>query len=113
MIRKTADENRATTSLLCQRRPYGVLRATVRLSVHQSRTERLDSSCTVAPGHRTWRINLSLHYLSHCVNKKSDIVFRRFRQHAVTESANPPCGRIPNHLCEIAPQMFLQVCARD
>src|SRR2546423_1976669 len=91
--------------------PCSDARSTDRWSASPSRMERSDNSYNAAPGRRTWRINLSLHYLSDCINKKSDIVFRRFRQNAVTQTANPTGRLRSRHRLKKRAQVSLEFAA--
>src|SRR5215831_16363434 len=88
-IRRTAGGNRATRWPPDPRPPGSNDRATAWWWVDQSKTERWGNWYSAAPGHRTWQIDLSLHYLSNCVNKKSDIVFRRHRENTVAQPTDP------------------------
>src|SRR5262249_16458401 len=104
-----ADENRATRSPPAQRSPGSALPASDQSWANQSKTERSDNSCNAARARRTWQINLSLQYLSHCVNKKPDVVCRRRGQDAVSQAANPP-GVLPlAQRLEIAAQLLFKI----
>src|SRR5436189_3831858 len=109
---RTAGENKATRSPPHWQRLCSNAQATDQSWESQSRTGPSDSSCNVAPGRRTWQINLSLHYLSNCVNKKSDVIFRRPRQNAMTQTTNPPGPFMSFQRRQIISQVLLQFIAR-
>src|SRR5205807_7208055 len=56
----------------------------------------------------TWQKDQSQHYLSNCVDKESDVVFRRARQNAVAQTADPTGPRLIPKRREIASQELLQ-----
>src|ERR1043166_2375869 len=110
-IHKTAGENRETRLPLHQRKLCSTHQSIARSSASQSRKEQSDSWCSAEPGHRTWQINRSLHYLSNGVNKESDIIFRRPGQDAVTQPANPPGACAAGQRFKISLQVGLQIIA--
>src|ERR1041384_2980529 len=88
--------------------PGSTIRSTDRSSVNPSKTEPSDNWCSGAPGRRIWQTNQSLHYLSNFIHKQSHIVFRRARQNAMAEPANPAGPFSILERAEISIQMLLQ-----
>src|SRR5437868_10169794 len=87
-------------------------RATDRSSANRAKTERSGNSCSAAPERRTWRINLSLHYLSNCINKKPDVIFRRGGKNAMPQTANPAGPGALFQRPEIIIEMLFQIVTR-
>src|SRR5258706_262815 len=106
-FRRMEDGNRATSCSFLERFSHSDGIAIPSDWENRSRKEQLDNWYSAAPGRRIWQINQSLHYLSDCVNKKSNIILRCARQDAMAQAADPTRPFLIRNRCKVSIQMLL------